>query len=87
MDGGSTSDRVLLLIREVLSVDVPDSHTDLVEADLLDSLGLVSLIVEIEHEFQLELPLDDLDVDQFRSVERITELLAGSPLGADDHVR
>jgi D-alanine--poly(phosphoribitol) ligase subunit 2 len=87
MAAGSTSDRVRLLIREALSVDVPNGHTDLVESGLLDSLGLVSLIVEIEHEFQLELPLHDLDVNQFRSVERITELLASSPLGADGSVR
>ena len=75
----STSDRVRLLLRETLSIDVPGDEVDLINSGLLDSLALVSLIVEIEHEFQVELPLEDLDVDRFRSVERITELLAGSP--------
>jgi acyl carrier protein len=87
MAAGSTSDRVRLLIREALSIEVPDGDIDLIDSGLLDSLGLVSLIAEIEHEFQLELPLDDLDVDQFRSVDRITELLAGAPLGANGRVR
>jgi acyl carrier protein len=74
----STLDRVRLLIEDVLSIDVPDGNTDMIDAGLLDSLGLVSLIAEIEHEFQLELPLEDLDVDQFRSVESIVQLLATS---------
>jgi acyl carrier protein len=74
----STLDRVRLLIEDVLSIDVPDGNTDMIDAGLLDSLGLVSLIAEIEHEFQLELPLEDLDVNQFRSVNRIAQLLADS---------
>jgi acyl carrier protein len=74
--GPTTVDRVRLLIRDVLSVEVPDGDADMIDSGLLDSLALVSLIAEIEQEFQLELPLDDLDVDQFRSAERIAQLLA-----------
>jgi acyl carrier protein len=77
MDPESTTvERVRLLIREVLSVEVPHDDTDMVSSGLLDSLALVSLIAEVEHEFELELPLDDLDVDQFRSAERIARLVA-----------
>jgi acyl carrier protein len=77
MDPDSTTvDRVRLLIREVLSVEVPRGDTDMIDSGLLDSLALVSLIAEIELEFQLEIPLDDLDVDQFRSAERIAQLVA-----------
>ncbi|MEN3279113.1 MAG: hypothetical protein V7607_253 [Solirubrobacteraceae bacterium] len=74
--GPTTVDRVRLLIRDVLSVEVPDGDADMIDSGLLDSLALVSLIAEIEQEFHLELPLDDLDVDQFRSAERIAQLLA-----------
>jgi acyl carrier protein len=74
----STVDRVRLLIEDVLSIDVPNGDTDMIDSGLLDSLGLVSLIAEIEHEFQLELPLEDLDVNQFRSADRIAQLLAAS---------
>jgi acyl carrier protein len=77
MDRDSTTvERVRLLIRDVLSVEVPRDDTDMIDSGLLDSLALVSLIAEIEQEFQLEIPLDDLDVDQFRSAERIAQLLA-----------
>jgi acyl carrier protein len=76
--GFTTIDRVRLLIQDALSVDVPDGDTDLIESGLIDSLGLVTMIVEIEQEFRVELPLDDLDVDRFRSVNRIAEFLAAT---------
>jgi acyl carrier protein len=81
--GLTTVERVQVLIRDALSFDVPDGDTDLITSGLLDSLGLVTLIVEIENEFQLELPLDDLDVDRFRSVNRIADFLAASSVVAD----
>jgi acyl carrier protein len=74
----STVDRVRLLIEDVLNIEVPDEDTDLIHSGVLDSLALVSLIVGIEQEFQLELPLEDLDLDQFRSVGSIAQLLAAS---------
>jgi acyl carrier protein len=74
----STVDRVRLLIEDVLNIEVPDDDTDLIHSGVLDSLALVSLIVGIEQEFRLELPLEDLDLDQFRSVGSIAQLLAAS---------
>jgi D-alanine--poly(phosphoribitol) ligase subunit 2 len=73
--GFTTVERVRLLIRDALSVDVPNGDTDLIDSGLLDSLALVTLIVEIEDEFEVELPLDDFDLDQFRSVARIAAFL------------
>ena len=62
-------ERIVRLLRESLGVEVPSTGTDLIESGLLDSLGLVSLLAEIEREFGFELPLDTLDVEDFRSVE------------------
>ena len=78
----TTVARVRLLIREALSVEVPDDDVDMIDAGLLDSIALVSMIAEIEHEFELELPLEDLDVDQFRSVDKIARMLAGLRVAA-----
>lgn len=64
-------DRIVTLVRDVLYVDVPARDTDLIEEGLLDSLGLVSLITELEVDLGFQLPLDDLDIDNFRSVTRI----------------
>ena len=62
-------ERIARLIREGVGVDVPSPNTDLIETGLLDSLALVSLLAEIEREFGFELPLDTLEVDDFRTVE------------------
>jgi len=64
------------LVRDQLGVDVPSSDTDLVAAGLLDSLALVTLIVGIEDTFGCRLPLDDFDIDRFRSVGAMAAFLA-----------
>jgi acyl carrier protein len=63
------------LLREQLTVDVPTPDTDLIDSGLLDSLGLVMLISGLEELFAIELPLDDFDLDRFRTLERIAEYL------------
>jgi acyl carrier protein len=63
------------LLRERLTVDVPAPDIDLIDSGALDSLGLVMLISGIEELFAVELPLDDFDLDRFRSLERIAEYL------------
>jgi acyl carrier protein len=62
-------ERIARLIRESVGVEVPSHDTDLIESGLIDSLALVSLLAEIEREFGFELPLDTLEVDDFRTVE------------------
>ena len=66
------------LIRDRLSVDVPAADTDLIESGLLDSLALVTLIAAVEETFACELPLEDFDIESFRSVEQIFQLLHSS---------
>lgn len=67
----TTTDRIIRLIREALTVEVPSPDTDLIDAGLIDSLALVSLITEIERDFGIELPMDDFDIEFFRSAEQI----------------
>ena len=67
--------RITELIRDRLSVDPLAADTDLIESGLLDSLALVMLIAAIEETFACELPLEDFDIECFRSVERIFRFL------------
>ena len=73
----SSADRITRLIRDVLGVEVPSPETDLIEGGFLDSLALVSLLAEIEREFGFELPLDTLEVDDFRTVETAAAYVDG----------
>mgnify|MGYP000848330455 CR=1 FL=1 len=72
------TDRIVALIRDVLQVEVPAPDTDLIDAGLIDSLALITLITEIEHDFGIVLPLDDFDVDRFRSAEQIAAFVAAN---------
>ena len=71
------------LVGRVLYVEAPATDADLIESDLIDSLALVSLITEIEAEFGVQLPLDDFELDSFRSAERIADYVAPHLPGAD----
>jgi acyl carrier protein len=63
---------VMEIIRDRLNAEVPSAETDLVESGLLDSLALVMLIAALEEVFACELLLDDFDLENYRSVERIS---------------
>jgi acyl carrier protein len=77
MDGDDTlRDRISRLIRVALQIEVPAHDTDLIDSGLMDSLALVSLITELELDFGFQLPLDEFDLESFRSVERIAALVA-----------
>jgi len=66
------------LIRDRLGLDVEGPDTDLLDSGLLDSLALVMLIAALEESFACELPLDDFDLEHFRSARRMTEFLESS---------
>jgi D-alanine--poly(phosphoribitol) ligase subunit 2 len=70
------TDQLTDLVRDRLGVEVPAPDTDLVAEGLLDSLALVTLIVGIEDTFGCRLPLDDFDIDRFRSVAAMAAFLA-----------
>lgn len=68
------------LFRDVLNVDVPAPGTDLIETGMLDSLALVELLFEIEQRFGIDLVLEELDIEDFRTLERLAAVL-GSQAG------
>jgi len=73
---GAVNDQLIDLVRDRLGVEVPSSDTDLVADGLIDSLALVTLIVGIEDTFGCRLPLDDFDIERFRSVDAMAAFLA-----------
>jgi D-alanine--poly(phosphoribitol) ligase subunit 2 len=55
---------------------VPSADADLIESGLLDSLRLVELLLHIEASLGLRIVLDEIELDDLRSVRRIARLLA-----------
>jgi D-alanine--poly(phosphoribitol) ligase subunit 2 len=64
------------LFEDTLSVQV-EAETNLFETGLLDSMTLVQFILNLEEKFAFHLPMEDIDVESFRSASKIAELVAG----------
>ena len=63
------------IFREALSIEPPPSDTDLIAAGLLDSLSVVTLLVELEDRFGVTVRLEDIDLDSLRTLKRLANLV------------
>lgn len=52
-----------------------DARTPLLERELLDSIELMELIAALEQAFSIEIPLEELTIENFASIERIAGLV------------
>jgi acyl carrier protein len=66
---------------EKLSVEISSIDADLIQTGILDSLALVELLAYIEKEFEAEISLDDVEIEDFCSIAKIAEYVdAHSPV-------
>lgn len=76
----TTTDGVATRLRgifvDALTIEAPADDVDLIEAGVIDSLALVQLLFEIEREFEIALPLEELEIDNFRTVRSIAEFVS-----------
>jgi acyl carrier protein len=63
------------LFRETLNIDVPSVDADLIESGLLDSLQIVQLLLHIESDLGHRIALDEIDLDDLRSVARLARVI------------
>lgn len=67
--------RIAAIFSGALNVEVASTRVDLFEEGLLDSLAFVELLLQLEREFGVTTSVDDLDADNFRTIERIAEFV------------
>jgi D-alanine--poly(phosphoribitol) ligase subunit 2 len=83
-------DRITRIFSGSLNLDIPAIDTDLFESGVLDSLAFVELLLQLEREFGVSTSVDDLDVDNFRTIARIAEFVgsrAAAELALASHIR
>jgi acyl carrier protein len=68
-------DRISDVFVQNLQIQPPAPDIDLIETGTIDSLTFVELIACLEQEFSIRIPLDDLDLNHFRSIARIDEFI------------
>jgi len=73
--------QLIAFFSEKLSVEISSIDADLVQTGILDSLALVELFAYIEKEFETEISLDDVEIEEFHSIAKIAEYVcAHSPV-------
>lgn len=75
-DANAIIQRLRALFAETFHVEVPSSDTDLLETGVLDSLQFVELLFKLEQHFGFRMKIDDIDLDDLRTLARIARLLA-----------
>ncbi|MFI5402298.1 MAG: acyl carrier protein [Planctomycetota bacterium] len=68
--------RITQLLRENLAIDIPSPETDLIAMGALDSLALVELLLRIEEKIGIAISIEELDLQDLRSVRSIGALLS-----------
>jgi len=68
--------KIIKIFKESLNFVPPDVGTDLFMEGGLDSLMFVDLLAELEQTFCIEIPLEKLELDDFRSVLSIARFIA-----------
>ena len=74
--------RLGALFVESLHIEVPSADTDLFESGILDSLQLVELLVQLERRFGFKIKIDDIDLEDLRTLAGIARLVAARTAGA-----
>jgi acyl carrier protein len=64
-------DELITIFLERLNVTVPSLDADLLASGVLDSLALVELLLQLEVRYGIQIALEKLDFDDFRSVASI----------------
>jgi acyl carrier protein len=69
------SRRLQDLLLEKLHIEVDDPATDLLEVGLIDSLVFVDLLLLLESECGVSVAVEELEIDDFRSIDRIAAFI------------
>ena len=75
-DSNTLAQQISALFAEKLHLRVPSPDTDLINSGLVDSLMFVGFLAQLEQEFGIQLSLQDLELDRFRTVTRIAAFVA-----------
>jgi methoxymalonate biosynthesis acyl carrier protein len=71
------------IFEQKLHLTLPPPGTDLFESGSLDSLSFVELLLQVELEYGIKIPLQDLELENFRSLGKIAAFI-GQKLDAEN---
>jgi acyl carrier protein len=72
---GKLEHQIVDLFTTRFDAEAGDLEADLLANGTVDSVRLVELVLELEQRFGIELPFDELEIDDFRTVRCIAALV------------
>jgi acyl carrier protein len=82
-DANAIIERLDALFVKSFHIEVPSPDADLLDLGILNSLQFVELLFQLEQHFGLRIKIEDIDLDDLRTFERIARLLAANAGKAD----
>lgn len=76
MDDSPVLQRLRRVLEDALDAAAPAPEADMIEAGLIDSLALVTLLFEIEREFAVSVPLESLEIEDLSTMHSLAALIA-----------
>jgi len=77
-DANAIIERLGTLFVESFHIEVPSPDTDLLETGILDSFQFVELLFELEQRFGFRIKIENIDLDDLRTLARIARLVAAN---------
>lgn len=68
-------ERIIEIISEINPFVEVGENTDFIEEEVLDSLGIMALISELERAFGVKIDLGTVELDDFRTMASIMKLI------------
>lgn len=75
-DAASIEARIAQIFSTALHLDIPSVDLDLFDSGAVDSLAFVELLLHLEREFGVTVALEELELDNFRTVRRVAQFVA-----------
>lgn len=74
-NANSIIERLGSLFVDSFHIELPSPDTDLLESGILDSFQFVELLFQLEQKFGVRIKIDDIDLDDLRTLARIARLV------------
>lgn len=68
-------DKILEILQQIRSDVDFEKETALIDDSILDSFDIVSVVAELQDEFDIEISIDDMIPENFNSVSAINDLV------------
>ena len=78
MNDTTILERLGAVFVESFHIEVPSADTDLLENGILDSFQMVQLLFELEQRFGNRIKIEDIDLDDLRTLSRIARVVAAA---------